>query len=125
MVRKPYKGIWTVLSPSGEMVSEAVVEDWANADHRLPAEIKAAQAAYPLGSGAQLCWSYEAPPGTQWSRKARARNRQRRLRRRLLNKYPMFADQFYARELEKRPLYFTARHPFYDAGRPSGPPATS
>ena len=124
MARKPYKGIWAVISPSGEMVLEVIVEDWANADHRPPAEIKKAQSTYPPGRGAQLHWSYEAPPGTQWSREARARNRRRRLRKRLVNKYPMFADQFYERELEERPLYFAARHPFYDAGRPGGPPAT-
>ena len=124
MARKPYKGIWTVIDPDSNEVARAVIEDWGNVDHYLPDEIKEARAKYSLGGGAQLCWTWEAPPGTPWSREARARNRRRSLRKRLVNKYPMFADQFYEGELEKRPLYFAARHPFYDAGRPGGPPAT-
>ena len=95
--------------------------DWYTADHKPPREILEACGCLPLAN--KLVWEYFTEPGTLWSRAARARERKRRLRKRLERKYPMFADQFYEQDLAARPLYFEGRHPVWDAGRPGGPSA--
>lgn len=94
------------------------MEDWQNANHNIPPEI---QREWTPGK-VRIVWASYKKPGTPWSREARARERRRRLRVRLERKYPMFADLFYEQEIQSRRLYFTGRHPRYDAGRPGGPP---
>jgi hypothetical protein len=118
-----YGGTWRITSPSGEVITERFIADWPNTtDHSPPDELMSVLAAFPAGAGWTLNWSAEVAPGTPWSREARARERRRRLRVRLERRCPMFASQFYAEELAARPKYFAGVHPFYDAGRPGGPP---
>ena len=48
----------------------------------------------------------QAGPVKQWSQEARARVRQRNLAKRLARDVPLFADELYAAELEKRRGYY-------------------
>jgi len=119
----PMRARWEVATPGGSTVAAVDIEDWESADHAdLPEAVERAIGCYPLAN--QVTWSYFKKTGTQWSREARARNRKRRLRERLERRCPMFADEFYERELSERAAYFEARHPVYDAGRPGGPPVS-
>jgi hypothetical protein len=38
-------------------------------------------------------------------------------------RYPLFAEQFIAEAMTARPAYYAGEDPYYDAGRPGGPPA--
>lgn len=61
--------------------------------------------------GGGYCVSWELvtqKPIRRWSTEAKARTRRRNLRKRLEKKVPLFADQFEAEELARRPGYFAA-----------------
>jgi hypothetical protein len=60
---------------------------------------------YP-GCPWSICTTSITEPGTPWSKEAKARVRRGRLRKRLDNKMPLLADQFYQEELAKRSRYF-------------------
>lgn len=59
------------------------------------------------GTGYVVCIDFpQAGPVKQWSQEARARVRQRNLAKRLARDVPLFADELYAAELEKRRGYY-------------------
>jgi hypothetical protein len=61
------------------------------------------------GSGYSIGWELVTQkPIRRFSREARARIRRRNLERRIQRKFPMFAEEFIARELAARPDYFAA-----------------
>lgn len=75
----------------------------------VPAEITDLHRAEGYGSG--WCIARELvsqQPIRRWSREAKARVRQRNLRRRMEMKFPLFAEDFIAAELAARPDYFAA-----------------
>ena len=47
-------------------------------------------------------------PVRRWSQEAKARVRQRNLRKRMERKFPLFAESFIADELAERPDYYNA-----------------
>ena len=49
-------------------------------------------------------------PVRRWSQEAKARVRQRNLRKRMERKFPLFAETFIADELAKRPDYYSAEY---------------
>ena len=66
---------------------------------------------YPPGSGWTIGWHRDDPrPIRRWSKEARARVRQTNLRRRIETKFPLFAEDFIAEELARRPLYFAGEY---------------
>ncbi|WP_235829722.1 hypothetical protein [Frigidibacter oleivorans] len=59
------------------------------------------------GSGYSVGWEcIEQRPIRRWSQSAKARVRQRNLRRRMEAKFPLFAEDFIAAEFARRPSYF-------------------
>lgn len=58
------------------------------------------------GCGWSSCWSPVFPPVRRWSPEKKAQARKRNLRRRLEKQVPLFADQYEAEELARRPAYF-------------------
>ncbi|ANT39901.1 hypothetical protein [Rhodovulum sp. P5] len=62
------------------------------------------------GSGWTIGWEcIEQRPIRRWSVEAKARVRRLRLRRRLEKKFPLFAEDFIAAELSRRPQYFAGQ----------------
>ena len=53
-----------------------------------------------------IVWTYDAPPPRQLSTQSLASVRQKRLRRRLEKKAPLFADVLFQQELAARPAFF-------------------
>ena len=78
--------------------------------HPIPAEVEAFQRdnpEYGLGTGWAVGWErINQRPIRRWSQEARARVRQRNLRRRIETKFPLFAEDFIAAELAARPSYY-------------------
>jgi len=122
MARKPYYGVWRVqwtnpyTSPPDErnrVLAEGVVEDWYAADERMPPERLIALADQNPGYGISWGWR-PAAPRRRWSKEAKARERHRRLCKRMNAKYPLFAEQFIEQELKNRASYYAAEDPLYD-----------
>lgn len=66
-----------------------------------------AQPDYRPGTGWTIGFDcIEQRPIRRWSQEARARVRQRNLRRRIEKKFPLFAEDFIAAELAARPSYY-------------------
>lgn len=85
------------------VLSERFVR-WPAEDQRPPADLLAVHAANP---GYAMYWgAVLPPPAPRVSQEGRAKIRQRNLRRRMEARYPMFAEEFIAAELAKRPHYF-------------------
>ncbi|WP_227003393.1 hypothetical protein [Kozakia baliensis] len=81
-------------------------------DYSHPEElaIRAAHAPpYVLGSGWSQGWTPVLAPPKRWSGARKAQTRRRNLRRRLEAAVPLFAGQFEAEELARRPGYFDAQ----------------
>ena len=78
--------------------------------HPIPDEIIQASlpgTPYEPGSGWTVGWEcVHQRPIRRWSQAARARVRQRNLRRRIENKFPLFAEDFIAAEIAARPSYY-------------------
>ncbi|MDF2143235.1 hypothetical protein [Paenirhodobacter sp. CAU 1674] len=63
------------------------------------------------GSGWTIGWEcIEQRQIKRWSKDARARVRQKNLRRRLEKKFPLFAEDFFAAEVASRPRYFAGEY---------------
>jgi len=78
--------------------------------HPVPAEIHEAWLEMGPGSGWSVGWEMiEQRPVKRWSPEAKARVRQSNLRKRMEQKFPLFAEQFIAAEMAARPQYFEAR----------------
>lgn len=87
--------------PPGPKVLLAVLCD---APSQIPAEI---MVMFVPGSGYSIGWEcIEQRPVKRWSQAAKARVRQQNLRRRVETKFPLFADDFIAAEMARRPSYF-------------------
>lgn len=59
--------------------------------------------------GAGYCVTWELvtqKPIRRWSREAKAAARRRNLRKRVEEKFPLFADDFISAEIERRPRYY-------------------
>ena len=69
--------------------------------------------AFELGSGYSYHITIIPVEGKKWSRQAKARNRKKRLRRRLEKRFSLFADMFYFEEVSKRRAYFDGYPPQY------------
>ena len=82
--------------------------------HPIPSEIGAFQRDNPEfgpGTGWAIGWvRIDQRPIRRWSEDARARVRQRNLRRRLEAQYPLFAEMFIAAEMDRRPSYFAGSY---------------
>ena len=66
---------------------------------------------WEAGSGWVICWDMiDQAPVRRWSQEAKARVRQRNLRKRTERKFPLFAETFIADELAKRPDYYSAEY---------------
>jgi len=82
--------------------------------HPIPVEIQQASAPgteFAPGSGWTIGWEcIEQRPLRRWSKEARARARQRNLRRRIEKKFPLFAEDFIAAEIARRPEYFRGEY---------------
>lgn len=66
---------------------------------------------WEAGSGWGICWEMiDQGPVRRWSREAKARVRQRNLRKRMEQKFPLFAETFIADEIKKRPDYYSAEN---------------
>lgn len=77
--------------------------------HPVPKEIDDAWREMGPGSGWSVGWEMiEQRPVKRWSPAAKARVRQSNLRKRMEQKFPLFAEQFIASELAARPHYFEA-----------------
>jgi len=121
VARNRYYGIWRVAwtnpyspPPNGDMVlAEEVVEDWRAAPGKTPPERLVALADRNPGYGISWAWG-STEPRRRWSKEAKARERRRRLRKRMNAKYPLFAEQFIEQELRNRAAYYAAEDPFYD-----------
>ncbi|RWR31373.1 hypothetical protein D2T31_04705 [Sinirhodobacter populi] len=78
--------------------------------HPIPSEITQMirpGADYQPGSGWTIGWErIDQRPIRRWSQEARARVRQNNLRRRIEKKFPLFAEDFIADELARRPQYY-------------------
>lgn len=59
-----------------------------------------------LGGGYAVTHSWISPPPRQLSQDTKAIVRRKRLKRRLDKKYPMFADQFFSGEIERKKNYY-------------------
>ncbi|RVK75437.1 theronine dehydrogenase [Sinorhizobium meliloti] len=61
------------------------------------------------GAGYSIGWELVTQqPIRRWSQAAKANARVRNLRRRMEQRYPLFADMFIQAELERRPAYYAA-----------------
>lgn len=66
------------------------------------------------GKGWGIGWTWiDNKPRRKWSKAAKARNRRKRLKKRLEKKYPLFSDEFFAIEIAKRRDYFDGIDPIY------------
>lgn len=66
-----------------------------------------AEAGLRPGCGYSLAWSpVRTKPPRRWSAEAKGRRRRQNLRNRLEKKIPLFADQLYSDEVERRPDYY-------------------
>lgn len=78
--------------------------------HPIPAELVALcrpGTEYAPGTGWTIGWErIDQRPIHRWSQEARARVRQRNLRARIEEKFPLFAEDFIAAELAARPSYY-------------------
>ena len=89
-----------------------IIEDWAAAESKDPPE---ELIALLVGkAGYVLAWEAVELPGRKWSKRAKARNRVRRLRRRMRKKYPLFARQAIRETISKNPAYYRAEDPVFD-----------
>lgn len=81
-----------------------------NRPHPVPAEVQTFQRdnpEYGLGTGWAVGWErIDQRPIRRWSQEARARVRQRNLRRRMEKRFPLFAEDFIAAEVAARPNYY-------------------
>ena len=66
-----------------------------------------------LGQGYSTGYILPEKPRKKWSREAKARNRRKRLRKRLEKKFPLLAELLYFQEIEARQDYFDAIDPPY------------
>lgn len=61
------------------------------------------------GAGYSIGWELVTQqPIKRWSREAKSKARIRNLRRRLEQKFPLFAESFIEEELQRRPAYYAA-----------------
>lgn len=91
--------------PPGPRVLKAVI---LPRHQPCPAEI---MELWTPGGGYAVCWELVTQkPIRRWSQEARARVRKNNLRRRLVQKFPLFAETFIAEELAKRPDYFAGSY---------------
>lgn len=66
---------------------------------------------YAPGTGWTIGWEQiEQRPIRRWSQEARAKVRLKNLRRRMENKFPLFAEDFIADEVARRPEYFSGSY---------------
>lgn len=66
-------------------------------------------ALWVAGAGYSIGWELVSQrPIRRWSGEAKARMRQRNLRRRMEKKYPLFAEEFINAEMERRAKYYAA-----------------
>lgn len=78
--------------------------------HPVPAEIDAKWLEMGPGSGWSVGWEcIEQRPIKRWSQAAKAKVRQANLRKRVEKKWPLFATDFVAAELQARPEYYEAK----------------
>lgn len=76
----------------------------------VPPEIEAHWREMGPGSGWSIGWEMiDQRPIKRWSPEAKARVRQSNLRKRIEQRYPLFAADFIAAELAARPDYYEAR----------------
>ena len=117
----PYDGAWKVewLNPYTEppgprVLAERVIPNWPGApDHDMPADLVEMARAHP---GYSVTWAFRpTQPRRQWSKEAKVRERVRRLRERMERKYPLFAKLFIAEAMARKPDYYRAEDPYYDA----------
>ncbi|MBW2024385.1 MAG: hypothetical protein JRH08_00640 [Deltaproteobacteria bacterium] len=117
-----YSGFWSVTwlnpytkPPEGmpiRLAGPVEIKNWAaNKEKKPPKELEIIAAANP---GYVVTWEPEYIAKKKWSRKAKAKNRLRRLRLRAEKKCPLFADEYIRKEIAKKPLYFEARDPRFD-----------
>lgn len=78
--------------------------------HPIPVEITSISGPgsdYAPGTGWAIGWErIDQRPIRRWSQEARARVRQRNLRRKIDKKFPLFAEDFIAEELARRQQYY-------------------
>lgn len=114
MARKPSPAQRSILSvywtnphtsPPGD--GERILWSCTVLDRRAENEILAAHApAVPLGGGYGHGITIPIAPGRKLSAETKAKIRRRNLRRRIERQAPLFADEFFAAEIERRPDYF-------------------
>ncbi|MDA8232771.1 MAG: hypothetical protein M0006_15680 [Magnetospirillum sp.] len=75
-------------------------------DRTYENEIKGAMPPFRPGSGWAYGWTPILPEPKRWSPERKAKHRRLNLRRRLDNKFPLFASVFEAQEIERRKFYF-------------------
>ena len=113
MVRIQYKWSNPHTSPPDDapriLFDQVVSEDAWKAG--IP-ELLAIQEATGLGNGYSEHWSLEEESQYKpWPKERKAEQRKRNLRKRLENKAPLFADELYEKEVDRRPEYFKGETP--------------
>lgn len=83
-------------------------------DRAYEAEIMTHAPSYQLGSGYGLTFTAILRSPRRFSPERKARIRTRNLRDRLARDVPLFAEEYYERELARRPAYFSGRDPGTD-----------
>jgi nitrate reductase beta subunit len=80
-----------------------------DAAHPVPDIVHQAWLEEGPGSGWSIGWeAIEQRPIKRWSREAKSKVRQSNLRKRMVKRFPLFAEMFIASELASRPDYYEA-----------------
>ncbi|WP_444452016.1 hypothetical protein ACTTAI_13240 [Rhodobacter capsulatus] len=91
-------------------VSRIAMSVLCDRPHPIPDEIEQMSGLgteYGPGSGWTIRWEMiEQRPVRRWSQEARAKVRKNNLRKRMEAKFPLFAEDFIAAEIARRPSYF-------------------
>jgi len=91
--------------PGGVRIKAAVI---VPRGHECPGELMDQKVP---GDGWALSWELiSQKPIRRWSPEAKARARLRNLRQRIEKKFPLFAEDFIAAAISKRPEYYSPEH---------------
>lgn len=110
---KPVGAVWTLQwsnpykdPPAGQarVIAEKFVKYGDPFYNQIPQEFEADKT-----SGYSVYWSAVMAPSRQLPEKTLKSIRMKRLQRRVENKYPLFADQFFEDELKRKPDYFEGK----------------
>ncbi len=106
------KGIYTLMwlnpytNPPEKLPREIMEREGCPSEEKCPEMLARYMELGGPGSGWFMGWRALEKPRRTWSPEAKARNRRKRMEKRMWDKFPLFAEDLIRQELEARPAYF-------------------